>query len=30
MAGCSVLLSEDMNSGEVISGMRVHNPFVEK
>jgi predicted nucleic acid-binding protein len=29
-AGCSVLLSEDMNTGEVISGMRVHNPFVEK
>ena len=30
MAGCSMLLSEDMNSGQVIGGVRVHNPFVEK
>lgn len=29
-AGCSVLLSEDMNTGEVINGMRIHNPFIKK
>jgi predicted nucleic acid-binding protein len=26
-AGCSVLLSEDLQDGEVISGVRVRNPF---
>ena len=26
-AGCSVLLSEDMQHGEVISGVRIENPF---
>ena len=29
-AGCIVLLSEDLNTGEVISGIRIHNPFVKK
>jgi predicted nucleic acid-binding protein len=27
-AGCSVLLSEDMNAGELIGGVRVVNPFL--
>lgn len=27
VAGCSVLYSEDMNTGEVVSGVRVVNPF---
>ena len=27
-AGCNVLLSEDMNTGETISGIRILNPFV--
>lgn len=26
-AGCGVLLSEDMNSGELVGGVRVVNPF---
>ena len=26
-AGCSVLLSEDMNAGELVGGIRVVNPF---
>ena len=26
-AGCSVLLSEDMNAGETIGGVRLVNPF---
>ena len=26
-AGCTVLLSEDLQDGEVISGVRVRNPF---
>ena len=26
-SGCAVLLSEDMNAGEVIAGVRVVNPF---
>jgi len=26
-AGCSVLLSEDLSDGEIISGVRVKNPF---
>jgi len=26
-AGCGVLLSEDMNSGEVVNGVRIANPF---
>ena len=29
-ASCSELLSEDLNTGKVISGMRIHNPFVKK
>ena len=29
MAGCSVLLSEDMNAGELVGGVRVINPFLE-
>jgi predicted nucleic acid-binding protein len=28
-AGCSVLLSEDMNHGQVIEGIRICNPFNE-
>ncbi len=27
-AGCVVLLSEDMNAGEVAAGVRIVNPFV--
>ena len=27
-AGCNVLLSEDMNTGEIINGIRILNPFV--
>jgi predicted nucleic acid-binding protein len=27
-AGCGRVLSEDMNDGQVISGVRVENPFV--
>lgn len=27
VAGCSLLLSEDLSHGEVISGVRVKNPF---
>ncbi|MDX2054479.1 MAG: hypothetical protein SFV15_18910 [Polyangiaceae bacterium] len=27
-AGCAVLLSEDLQAGSVISGLRVKNPFV--
>lgn len=27
-AGCSVLLSEDMNAGELVGGVRVVNPFL--
>src|SRR5262249_7126427 len=26
-AGCAVLLSEDLQDGEVISGVRIKNPF---
>ena len=26
-AGCNVIWSEDMNTGEVINGMRITNPF---
>ena len=26
-AGCSVLLSEDMNAGKLVGGVRVENPF---
>jgi predicted nucleic acid-binding protein len=29
-AGCATLLSEDMQDGEVISGVRVKNPFKSK
>ena len=28
-AGCSVLLSEDMNTGELVGGVRVVNPFLD-
>lgn len=28
-ASCSVLLSEDMNHGQVIEGIRIFNPFLE-
>jgi len=28
MAGCAVLLSEDMNAGESVDGVRIVNPFV--
>lgn len=28
-AGCGVLLSEDMNAGEIVGGVRVVNPFVD-
>jgi predicted nucleic acid-binding protein len=27
-AGCAVLLSEDMQHGQIIGGMRILNPFV--
>jgi len=27
-AGCSTVLSEDLNPGQVILGVKVHNPFV--
>ena len=27
-ASCNVLLSEDMNTGEIINGIRILNPFV--
>ena len=27
-AGCNVLLSEDRNTGEIINGIRILNPFV--
>ncbi|MEO6293921.1 MAG: PIN domain-containing protein [Burkholderiaceae bacterium] len=26
-AGCNELLTEDMNAGEVMNGVRIHNPF---
>lgn len=26
-AGCSILLSEDMNAGEMVNGVRITNPF---
>jgi len=29
VAGCEVLLSEDLNAGQVIDGVRVENPFAE-
>jgi len=29
-AGCSVLFSEDMNIGEMIGGVRILNPFINK
>lgn len=28
-AGCNVLLSEDMNAGEVIAGVKIVNPFAD-
>ena len=28
-ANCDVVLTEDMNHGQVIEGVRIHNPFVE-
>jgi predicted nucleic acid-binding protein len=30
VAGCGVLYSEDMNAGEVVVGVKVVNPFVNK
>ena len=27
-AGATILLSEDMNAGQKIAGLRIHNPFV--
>jgi predicted nucleic acid-binding protein len=27
-AGCSTIFSEDLNSGQTILGVKVHNPFV--
>lgn len=30
IAGCDVLLSEDMNTGEVIYGLQIVNPFANK
>jgi predicted nucleic acid-binding protein len=27
-AGCARLLTEDLNAGEVINGVRIENPFV--
>ena len=27
-SGCAVLLSEDMQNGEIISGLRIENPFL--
>jgi predicted nucleic acid-binding protein len=29
-AGCNVLLSEDLNAGEVMAGVRIINPFLLK
>ncbi len=29
-AGCARLLSEDMNDGEVIDGVRIENPFTQR
>lgn len=29
VAGCEVLLSEDLNAGQVIDGVRVENPFAD-
>lgn len=28
-AGCSVLFSEDMNTGEIMGGVRIVNPFAD-
>lgn len=28
IAGCNVLCSEDLNTGEVVAGVRIVNPFV--
>lgn len=28
-AGCAVLWSEDMNHGESVTGLRIHNPFAK-
>ena len=28
-AGCDVLLTEDLNHGQVIAGVRIINPFQE-
>jgi predicted nucleic acid-binding protein len=27
IAGCSTVLSEDMNAGEMVAGVRIENPF---
>ena len=26
-AGCTIVLTEDMSDGSILSGVRVHNPF---
>lgn len=28
-AGCSHVYTEDLNDGQIVDGVRVHNPFVE-
>ncbi len=28
-AGCAAVLSEDMNAGEVVNGVRIVNPFIQ-
>ena len=29
VAGCDELVSEDLNAGEIINGVRILNPFTE-
>jgi predicted nucleic acid-binding protein len=29
-AGCEALITEDLNPGQVIAGVRVVNPFIEQ
>ena len=28
LAGCDILLSEDMQHGQLVDGLRIHNPFL--
>lgn len=28
IAGCTVLLSEDMKHGQIVDGIRIQNPFI--